>query len=1205
MINPQRCFAWLRRGGALIAVAAAGATAFGATPPTGQWDFENGDLAATVGSALTYVDGPGGATEQGTAFGTTTSFGIPNIAGTAAKVMKFPANAPGMGLSMPAPADANGGGTLVNNYTLIMDLLFPPESMNIYRALLDTDLGAINADSEFAVGQNNGIGINGRYDGALLTNTWHRVAMVVSDGTIYKYIDGALVGSQTTDSLDGRFALAPGGSASLFADDNSETGVGYVNSIQLWPEALTRGQLAALGAPTAAGIPSTLPPAPSYVEKFIPRSAYGTLTNDVGVILVLGDATIADSSISATLDGTALTGLTFTRADGKLTIRKTGLPAFSPGTSHTLVVNYTDSILGAKTATHTFTSALFFEDFEDLVLGHSVEEDVPASGVWTKTAPDGWIPDDSQMPGITDPSTDGKTEWAGFSFANKDWWALTAGGQDRENFNSATGTVMIADPDEWDDAAHDHGMYTSFITTPDISLTGVPAASAFVKFLSSWKPECCDDAADLDNSQTATIEVSYDDGAFGEVFKYDSTVGSPTYHGDDVNQTVIVRLTNPAGAKKMALRFGMTRAENDWFWAVDDVLVQAGAEPPVISQQPITQYASQGANVTLKVTAAGTAPITYKWQKDGVDVPGATGAELTLNSVTAAKSGAYTVIVSNPGGSVTSQPARLEVVTATSITQDLVAHLKFDDNLDDSSGHNNGGTAIGAPTFSTGKVGTSAMHIGTTDDFVSLGAPTDLNFGSDTDFTISFWTKVTAWSGDASFIANKDWDSGSNVGYVLSTDDDGRLQWNWAGKLDGSNGDRKDYDGPAGTFSDHAWHNIVMAVDRQGYVVTYVDGVPRDGRNISTPPNKLDTLDGYATNIGQDGAGDYGSRFSDADFDDVGIWRRVLSAQEVANIFSKGQEGKDLTTASFKAGLTTPIEQDLVVYLPFENSLRDDSGKGNNGSAVQTIGYTAGKVGTGSLHIGQTAGYVTLGTPADLNFGADTDFTVAFWAKVTAWADDPSFIANKDWDSGSNVGWVIATDSDGHLQWNMAGNADGSNGSRKDYDGPAGLFSDHAWHHVLVSYDRQGNAVTFVDGAQVDSRAISTPPNTVTTKAGLATNIGQDGAGDYGPVFTDIDMDEVAIWRRALTAEDAAALFGATGGLWSLATTPPPPSITSVTVNGANLVINVSRASATAKLQRRDTFSPTASWQDVGPITGGSITVPITGTMGFFRVVNP
>jgi len=229
---------------------------------------------------------------------------------------------------------------------------------------------------------------------------------------------------------------------------------------------------------------------------------------------------------------------------------------------------------------------------------------------------------------------------------------------------------------------------------------------------------------------------------------------------------------------------------------------------------------------------------------------------------------------------------------------------------------------------------------------------------------------------------------------------------------------------------------------------------------------------------------------------------------------------------------------------------------------------------------------------------------VAFWTRVTAWADDPSFIANKDWDSGSNIGWVIATDSDGHLQWNMAGNPDGTRGNRKDYDGPAGLFSDHAWHHVLVSYDRQGNAVTFVDGSQVDSRAISTPPNAVNTLPGLATNIGQDGAGDYGPKFTDIDIDEVAIWRRALTAEDAAALFGATGGLWSLATTAPP-AITSVAVNGANLVINVTRASATAKLQRRDTFSASTSWQDVGPITGGSITVPITGATGFFRVVNP
>ena len=59
---------------------------------TGQWDFRGGDLSATVGNDLTYFDGEGGTTESQTDFGTTTSFGIPDIDGKPASVMLTPAS---------------------------------------------------------------------------------------------------------------------------------------------------------------------------------------------------------------------------------------------------------------------------------------------------------------------------------------------------------------------------------------------------------------------------------------------------------------------------------------------------------------------------------------------------------------------------------------------------------------------------------------------------------------------------------------------------------------------------------------------------------------------------------------------------------------------------------------------------------------------------------------------------------------------------------------------------------------------------------------------------------------------------------------------------------------------------------------------------------------------------------------------------------
>jgi len=62
------------------------------------------------------------------------------------------------------------------------------------------------------------------------------------------------------------------------------------------------------------------------------------------------------------------------------------------------------------------------------------------------------------------------------------------------------------------------------------------------------------------------------------------------------------------------------------------------------------------------VTASGTAPLSYQWQKNGVNIAGATSASYTTPVTTTADSGStFTVVVSNSVGSVTSSTATLTV----------------------------------------------------------------------------------------------------------------------------------------------------------------------------------------------------------------------------------------------------------------------------------------------------------------------------------------------------------------------------------------------------------------------------------------------------------------------------------------------------------------------------------------------------------------
>ena len=82
---------------------------------------------------------------------------------------------------------------------------------------------------------------------------------------------------------------------------------------------------------------------------------------------------------------------------------------------------------------------------------------------------------------------------------------------------------------------------------------------------------------------------------------------------------------------------------------------------PGITNQPVSQTVAQGGTVNFSVGANGTAPLGYQWRLNGINLTGATNATLTVTSAQLTNMGDYTVIVSNPGASVTSAPANLLV----------------------------------------------------------------------------------------------------------------------------------------------------------------------------------------------------------------------------------------------------------------------------------------------------------------------------------------------------------------------------------------------------------------------------------------------------------------------------------------------------------------------------------------------------------------
>ena len=98
--------------------------------------------------------------------------------------------------------------------------------------------------------------------------------------------------------------------------------------------------------------------------------------------------------------------------------------------------------------------------------------------------------------------------------------------------------------------------------------------------------------------------------------------------------------------------------------------VTESAVAPAITTQPASQSVALGQPAVFTVTAKGSDPLSYQWQKNGVDINGANSSTYTTPPTTAADSGStYHAVVSNKAGKATSHGASLTVnEVAPSIT---------------------------------------------------------------------------------------------------------------------------------------------------------------------------------------------------------------------------------------------------------------------------------------------------------------------------------------------------------------------------------------------------------------------------------------------------------------------------------------------------------------------------------------------------------
>jgi hypothetical protein len=280
---------------------------------------------------------------------------------------------------------------------------------------------------------------------------------------------------------------------------------------------------------------------------------------------------------------------------------------------------------------------------------------------------------------------------------------------------------------------------------------------------------------------------------------------------------------------------------------------------------------------------------------------------------------------------------------------------------------------------------------------------------------------------------------------------------------------------------------------------------------------------------------------------------------------------KTIVTLGLAAGLalganaqTRSITNGLVVHLTFDETLNDDSGRGNNAGYVSTNGlavqpaaptYVPGKLGKAfqfnTYNDGSLIEYASLGYPQDLQFGTTNDFSVAFWINTRSTnivgGGDPAYFANRNWNSSSSRGYGIFIQgglTTVRVHYTVTDPSVSKVVSvRPNTPGGESLY-DGAWHHIAVACQRGGSTKIYIDGV-LESTVVSTATTNTFDTEDLSdngvpetVNVGQDGTGTYtqGPGnnppaqpgtagVTNAAIDDLGIWRRALTGAEVANIF--------------------------------------------------------------------------------
>ena len=394
----------------------------------------------------------------------------------------------------------------------------------------------------------------------------------------------------------------------------------------------------------------------------------------------------------------------------------------------------------------------------------------------------------------------------------------------------------------------------------------------------------------------------------------------------------------------------------------------------------------------------------------------------------------------------------------------------------DASDNGNDGTLTGGPVWTTdsppslGGAGGGSLKFDGVDDYVDAGSDSSLNMDN-SSYTLSAWVYPTEIS-DYNFIAGAT--SGNSYRYHAYS----LLIYNSEYIMVGSNGTNSDTVMSISTVTSNEWTHIVGVYNGTTQKI-YINGI----LDITESTAYNHTFRTSNFRIGRANT----IFFFDGSIDDVRIYNRALSAEEVRYHYNKGGP---VAHWNFNEGSGTTA---------FDSSINRNNGTLTGASHLPT--WTSGKFGS-AIDFDGVDDYVDAGN--DASFDVTDAITMEAWVKIDSWTGDYTGIIYK-----ANS-YFTALEVTGNQRIYARLNTDV--GTKYEY-APANWIDYGVWKHIAFVFDKT-NSYFYSDGVLLRGSTSNSYNSIDVTVSDVQVGY------SYGSLYFNGSIDDVRIYNYARSADE-------------------------------------------------------------------------------------